>query len=112
MHDKANPLNNIPANLDTANRLSPERTISSIPRASQAEGACPVVKSDDQNWVYPSPQQFQNALNRKNKGAPEESVDMMVQIHNWMNEQAWQQVRQWEESRAACVCLLMSDDEG
>jgi len=104
MHKELNALNNIPTDLNKANALSPQRTISSIPRASKAgESACPVASKDDANWVYPSPQQFQNALNRKNKGAPEESVDMMVQIHNFINEEAWQQVRQWEESRSSYV---------
>lgn len=48
-------------------------------------------------WEYPSPQQFYNALVRKGWETPEESVEMMVHIHNWLNEAAWQQVRTWEE---------------
>ncbi|GAA5826102.1 hypothetical protein JCM10212_002411, partial [Sporobolomyces blumeae] len=116
---QVNELNNIP---DLAQAPSPgqkhhlplERTISSIPRApsSQAPGqsACPVNhgKSSDSSttptaadktdqWEYPSPQQFYNALVRKGWETPEESVEMMVNIHNWLNEEAWAQVRKWEE---------------
>lgn len=101
-----------------------ERTMSSIPRASSASSsasgsgssspapmACPVAhgSSDSpdakaaapadkaEQWEYPSPQQFYNALVRKGWETPEESVEMMVSIHNWINEEAWAQVRQWEE---------------
>ena len=111
-----NPVNNIP---ELAQAPSPgqrtqlplERTISSIPRASSASSAappsaCPVshgtasaaapAAKEDQ-WEYPSPQQFYNALVRKGWETPEESVEMMVNIHNWLNEEAWAQVRRWEE---------------
>ena len=118
---QVNSLNNIP---DLAQQPSPgqkiqlplERTISSIPRASSSSSpsACPVAhttttskegttpvanengKGVDQ-WEYPSPQQFYNALVRKGWETPEESVEMMVNIHNWLNEEAWSQVRKWEE---------------
>ncbi|GAA5849532.1 hypothetical protein JCM8547_000486 [Rhodosporidiobolus lusitaniae] len=117
-----NALNNIP---DLAQAPSPgqqtflplERTISSIPRASSSSAsasACPVAHSTStpataaggngaaqdqqtEQWEYPSPQQFYNALVRKGWETPEESVEMMVNIHNWLNEEAWQQVRRWEE---------------
>ncbi|GAA5825563.1 hypothetical protein JCM11251_000285 [Rhodosporidiobolus azoricus] len=117
-----NTLNNMP---NLAQAPSPgqktflplERTISSIPRSahgSSTGGACP-VKHDtpeaapsaaaaaaapaakEEQWEYPSPQQFYNALVRKGWETPEESVEMMVNIHNWLNEEAWQQVRRWEE---------------
>lgn len=91
-----------------------ERTISTIPRAvtsGTSPSACPVastssvsadstatpLKTKDDQWEYPSPQQFYNALVRKGWETPEESIVMMVNIHNWMNEAAWQQVRTWEE---------------
>ncbi|SCV67574.1 BQ2448_5185 [Microbotryum intermedium] len=112
-----NPINNIP---QLAQAPSPgqktalplERTMSSIPKTNAVGGssarpsACPVAhgtrdssaaaaKSDQ--WEYPSPQQFYNALVRKGWETPEESVEMMVNIHNWINEEAWAQVRRWEE---------------
>lgn len=101
-----------------ATQLSTERVVSSIPRArsSPAVGAspydppaepvasCPVdhgqKKSDgpqDENWEYPSAQQFYNALVRKGWETPEEHVEMMVLIHNFLNERAWQEVVDWEK---------------
>ncbi|GAA95984.1 uncharacterized protein L969DRAFT_96719 [Mixia osmundae IAM 14324] len=105
--------------------LPTQRTFSSIPRAeavqhaaevsasSKQAGTCPVastpatssntatagMKTDTDRWVYPSPQQFFNALVRKGKPAPEEHVETMVEIHNWLNEQAWNEVLRWEERR-------------
>ncbi len=61
-----------------------ERTVSSIPR----DGA--------ERWEYPSPQQFYNALVRKGWETPEEHVETMVEIHNFLNEQAWEEVLRWE----------------
>lgn len=115
-----NALNNMP---DLAQAPSPgqkqflplERTVSSIPRApssTSSASACPVASSSagpttagtqatqqakTDQWEYPSPQQFYNALVRKGWETPEESVEMMVNIHNWINEEAWAQVRRWEE---------------
>lgn len=123
-----NALNNIPDLAQQPSpgqkmALPLERTISSIPRASSSSSAppsaCPVAhantspsspgtpatpenkndKGVDQ-WEYPSPQQFYNALVRKGWETPEESVEMMVNIHNWLNEEAWFQVRKWEERHA------------
>ncbi|KDN40088.1 hypothetical protein K437DRAFT_258768 [Tilletiaria anomala UBC 951] len=101
--------------------LSTERTLSSIPRsvvspspgaspydAPTPPGACPVahdvkgkgkeeaVHGQVSHWEYPSPQQFYNALVRKGWETPEEHVDMMVLIHNFLNERAWQEVIEWE----------------
>jgi cytochrome c heme-lyase len=55
--------------------------------------------SDDallSKWEYPSPQQFYNALLRKGWNTPEEHVEVMVLIHNKLNEDAWRQVLKWE----------------
>ena len=69
---------------------------------AKAPSAAPEATADDadaENWVYPSPQQFYNALARKGKEAPEESIEVMVQIHNFLNERAWDEVRRWEDRR-------------
>ena len=71
--------------------LPTERTASSIPR--DAAG----------NWEYPSPQQFYNALVRKGFETPENEVETMVQIHNFLNERAWDEVRKWETQINKCV---------
>lgn len=93
--DPNNPLNQIPANLSLKRQpnqtldLPTERTVSTIPR--------PQVQEDDgSTWDYPSPQQFYNALVRKGWETPEDSVEMMVDIHNFLNERAWQEVMKWE----------------
>lgn len=110
-----NPLNNMPdlANdAQAAGGLSTTREISSIPRSrsnsASSASACPVnhsssskTQDEEGHWVYPSPHQFQSALERKNKGAPQESVDMMVAIHNWLNEAAWSEIRRLEDARPA-----------
>mgnify|MGYP000026401502 CR=1 FL=1 len=128
-----NPLNNMPnlsqsaiSALQKAN-LSTERTVSSIPRSpvSAAPGAspydapasCPVAhdakgkgKAEEaeqaDKWEYPSPQQFYNALVRKGWETPEENVEMMVLIHNFLNERAWQEVIEWEKLAGTDVSHL------
>lgn len=92
------PRNHLPVGLtqerapSQSTDLPTERTESSIPR--DAEG---------NNWDYPSPQQFFNALVRKGMPTPEEEVETMVQIHNFLNERAWDEVRKWEARVNRCV---------
>ncbi|KAF9926091.1 holocytochrome c synthase [Linnemannia zychae] len=95
-----NPDNNIP-NLaqapypDQEMALPTERVISSIPRG----------KTDDNSkWEYPSPQQFYNALRRKGWETPESAIETMVDIHNWMNEEAWNEVMKWEKEHSDTCC--------
>jgi cytochrome c heme-lyase len=89
--DELNKLNMIP-NLaqtpqnDQTIELPTERVISSIPKAN----------GDASKWEYPSPQQFYNALRRKGWETPEEEIETMVDIHNFLNEEAWQEVLKWE----------------
>ncbi|KIM90531.1 hypothetical protein PILCRDRAFT_60053 [Piloderma croceum F 1598] len=85
-----NPLNQMPtlAQAPSPNQsttLPLTRTESSIPRDPSAK------------WEYPSPQQFYNALVRKGWETPEEHVETMVEIHNFLNEEAWQEVLKWEK---------------
>lgn len=85
-----NPLNQMPtlSQTPTANQtadLPIEREVSSIPR------------DDATKWEYPSPQQFHNALVRKGWETPEEHVETMVQIHNFLNERAWLEILKWEK---------------
>ncbi|KAI0080135.1 cytochrome c and c1 heme-lyase [Panus rudis PR-1116 ss-1] len=65
--------------------LPTDRVISSIPRDEASK------------WEYPSPQQFYNALVRKGWETPEEHVETMVHIHNFLNEEAWQEILKWEK---------------
>ena len=93
--DTLNPLNYIPTFLSQApapsqtQYLPTERTSSSIPRSTDSGTV----------WEYPSPQQFYNALVRKGWETPEEHVETMVEIHNFLNEQAWEEVLKWEKRR-------------
>lgn len=91
---KLDPSNNMPAipNQQDApsqsETLSKERVPSTIPKAG----------TDNQTWVYPSPQMFWNALVRKQKteGASESDMNTVISIHNNMNETTWRQVLAWE----------------
>ncbi|EJU03825.1 cytochrome c and c1 heme-lyase [Dacryopinax primogenitus] len=69
-----------------------ERTVSSIPRPPSPQPG----DETPAKWEYPSPQQFYNALVRKGWETPEESVETMVEIHNFLNEAAWGEVLKWE----------------
>lgn len=89
--DELNKLNMIPNLTQTPQQdqtidLPTERVISSIPKA----------KGNDSKWEYPSPQQFYNALRRKGWETPEEEIETMVDIHNFLNEEAWNEVLKWE----------------
>lgn len=90
---KLNPLNWMPFELsqsratDQRTHLPLERTISSIPRGDS-----------DSNWEYPSPQQMYNAMLRKGfDDTPEDDVESMVAVHNFLNEGAWHEIEAWEE---------------
>ncbi|KLO19015.1 cytochrome c and c1 heme-lyase [Schizopora paradoxa] len=71
--------------------LPTEREASTIPRPASPDGSAGGV------WDYPSPQQFYNALVRKGWETPEEHIETMVQIHNFLNERAWDEVVKWEK---------------
>jgi cytochrome c heme-lyase len=74
--------------------LPVERVSSSIPKGG-TEGT----------WLYPSPQMFYNSLVRKNKadGVEVKDVNMVVAIHNEMNERTWSQLKEWEADHKAFV---------
>ncbi|KAI8576907.1 hypothetical protein K450DRAFT_254888 [Umbelopsis ramanniana AG] len=96
--DKLNELNMMPnltqdRQADQTIELPTERTISSIPK----------IAGQSERWEYPSPQQFYNALRRKGWETPEEHVETMVDIHNFLNEEAWNEVLKWE-SLKSCDC--------
>ncbi|KAI4096639.1 MAG: hypothetical protein LQ344_000778 [Seirophora lacunosa] len=89
---KLNPLNYMPSNLSQSRdtrqtiHLPTEREPSSIPRGDV-----------DGNWEYPSPQQMYNAMLRKGyDDTPEDAVESMVAVHNFLNEGAWAEIIDWE----------------
>lgn len=88
--------------------LSSEREVSSIPRSfaqlhnpTPAQQAQPIPNrggDDDRDgkWVYPSARQFYDAMKRKQHNPDVADMDVVVPIHNAVNEQAWRQILQWE----------------
>ena len=101
-----NPLNQMPSlpqtPLDPHKQTAPlptDRTMSSIPRNTE--------DGKTQTWEYPSPQQFYNALVRKGWETPVEHVETMVDIHNFLNEQAWEEVLRWEKRVAQFVTICI-----
>jgi len=77
--------------------LPTDRTASSIPRDGTG------------NWEYPSPQQFYNALVRKGWETPETEIKTIVEIHNFLNEKAWEEVQKWESEVNMCVSFTQLD---
>ena len=90
-----NPRNMMPDNLaqtpvdDHAKSLSTERVNSSIPKSGASE-----------TWTYPSPQQFFNALKRKEKNPEVDAMSSVVYVHNFVNEATWKSVLAWEQRHA------------
>lgn len=110
-----------PHPIASSSRLSEEREVSSIPRwfahqqrqaaeavaADTAAAAAttsttptptpPPVQDGNGNWVYPSPAQFHAALQRKGRSNHKESdMNVVVPIHNAVNEKCWQEILKWE----------------
>jgi hypothetical protein len=89
------PANQMPS---TANQLPAQGQ--EVPLSTErVKSAIPKGGTDADTWLYPSPQMFWNALVRKGKveGAKEDDMDVVVAIHNNMNENTWRAVLAWEE---------------
>ena len=98
--------------------LSTTRMISSIPRADELrpvedESQLPKPATHQpptaSHWVYPSEQQFFNAMRRKGykieematttseqPDSPLEVIPYIVRIHNAVNERCWMEICRWE----------------
>lgn len=81
------------SNTSSSSPLSSQREISSIPRASTGS-----------NWVYPSQQQFYNAMKRKNWDPSADDMQTVVPIHNAVNERAWMEILKWEQGEGGDKC--------
>jgi cytochrome c heme-lyase len=75
--------------ITTQNSLPTARQVSSIPRATE--------DSKHEFWVYPSQQQFYNAMKRKNYDPQEDDMSIVVPLHNIVNEMAWMKILEWEK---------------
>jgi len=92
-HTPLDPLTNLPPenilqseSSHAATSLSSDRSTSTIPR------------DETSSWLYPSPRMFYNALRRKGFETAPDDVQAMLQVHNFLNEQVWQEIRQWEQA--------------
>ena len=72
--------------------LPVERVQSTIPKGGT-----------DSTWLYPSPQMFYNSLVRKSKAdnVDVKDVNIVVAIHNEMNERTWRLLTEWESAHKA-----------
>ena len=109
-----NPRNMMPEisqnrSADQKVELSTERVQSSIP-ITAAPSAIPSEPSSHASleasptsscWMYPSSQQFYNALKRRDKEPEAEAMDSVVYVHNFVNEATWRKIKKWEEA-AGC----------
>jgi len=99
--EKINPDNQMPLNPNQLPvpgqiyKLSTERMKSNIPKGGT-----------DTTWTYPSPQVFYGSLVRKDKdaGIRPEDIQMVVSIHNNMNEHTWREVMRWEKMHYSDNC--------
>ena len=51
-------------------------------------------------WVYPSEQQYYNAIKRKGYKASATDMPSTLAIHNAVNEKGWEMIKDWERARA------------
>ena len=72
--------------LNNDNNTSPNRITSSIPQKDKVG-----------NWVYPSPQMFYNAMTKKGHNPDPFEMELLVNIHNVVNEKCWRYVLEWEK---------------
>ncbi|GMH43185.1 hypothetical protein BSKO_11107 [Bryopsis sp. KO-2023] len=75
--------------------LSQHRAASNIPVAGGSLPGHQETKSDV--WMYPSENQFFNAMKKKGWKPQEKDMGTVVAIHNAVNERAWREVMRWEE---------------
>lgn len=75
--------------------LPTNRRTSSIPKGDHT----PVhQESEADKWQYPSQQMFFNAMKRKGHEPKEEEMQVVVGMHNAVNERTWAQLLEWERA--------------
>lgn len=108
--EDTNPLNNMPQVAEQSvwpgqdKPLQTSRVVSSIPRGDEQTPAHQTGLVDEPTWVYPSEQQFFNAMKRKGWKPQEEDMTTVVAIHNAVNERTWAEVLRWENKFHASEC--------
>lgn len=58
------------------------------------------MQREAEKWVYPSEQQYYNAIKRKGYKASATDMPSTLAIHNAVNEKGWDMVQEWERARA------------
>ncbi|RMZ88298.1 hypothetical protein DV736_g4480, partial [Chaetothyriales sp. CBS 134916] len=87
-----NPLNLIPTGLTN----TPQENQSQVLPLTREESSIPRPDTGS-NWEYPSPQQMYNAMLRKGYTDTDiTAVESMVAVHNFLNEGAWAEIKEWE----------------
>ena len=76
--------------------LQTMRAVSSIPKSEFTPNHQP---GGVDRWVYPSEQQYFNAMKRKGYNPLEKDIPVILHIHNVVNEQGWTKVKEWEALR-------------
>jgi cytochrome c heme-lyase len=91
---KLNPLNYMPAFISNTREFDDHQAVS-LPLDREAST---IPRGDGAGtWEYPSPQQMYNAMLRKGyTDTPAEHVEAMVSVHNFLNEGAWEEIKEWE----------------
>lgn len=88
---------------EVASAHQPKATTESTePLSSHGSGSDASADGETDTWVYPSEQQFFNAMQRKGWGAREEDMKIVVAIHNEVNTQTWNEVLKWESLHPEC----------
>ena len=68
--------------------LDTERVVSNIPNANE----------EGEMWIYPSEQQFFNAMKRKGwRQTQEKDMNSVVKIHNHVNDVVWLKILEYEK---------------
>ena len=86
-------------------QLSQQRTLSGIPKGEYTPAHQFVVKEKEDGsvksskWIYPSEQQYFNAMKRKGYNPQEQEVSSILAIHNVVNERSWSEILKWEAFR-------------
>ena len=84
---------------DQTSLLSTSRAVSSIPRINDDKKPDHQPNGSDR-WVYPSEQQYFNAIRRKGYNPSEADIPATLYIHNHVNEESWRRIILWEKIRA------------
>lgn len=71
---------------DSLEGLSSVRESSTIPKSSTGK----------EFWIYPSERMFYQSLQHKKMPTDKEDIEMLLSIHNFLNEGVWTEIRRWE----------------